>query len=201
MMSGEVVSLRKYAEHRGCRLSAVQKAIKRQRLVASVVRDEAGAVRGLDVAAADREWQQNTQALKVSNGALRAARRSESAAAAPEPTRLDGEVAFTVQRRADGLLVLAELTMTLPYQRDRRPYPVNERTIVATSIVNTLETDSVENTIAEFQKEHPQHDCDYETLVFYALTPAAARQLADVLIKAAGPSTAGEEMNRDDTNR
>lgn len=67
-------SLRAYARHRGVSLPAVQKAIRAKRLVDAVARDQAGRVTGVtDFAAADREWDANTDAGKAGAEGLKKA--------------------------------------------------------------------------------------------------------------------------------
>lgn len=59
------LSLRAYAKHRGCRLSAVQRAIESGRLSKSVARDGRGSPKITDAAAADAEWSATTKDNRV----------------------------------------------------------------------------------------------------------------------------------------
>jgi hypothetical protein len=59
------LSLRAYAKHRGCALSAVQRAIESGRLSASVARDGRGHPKITDAAAADAEWSATTKDNRV----------------------------------------------------------------------------------------------------------------------------------------
>lgn len=59
------LSLRAYAKHRGCALSAVQRAIESGRLSKSVARDGRGSPKITDAAAADAEWSATTKDNRV----------------------------------------------------------------------------------------------------------------------------------------
>jgi len=59
------MSLRAYARHRGCAISAVVKAVQDGRLSASVGRSEVGHPKILDAAKADAEWKASTYADMV----------------------------------------------------------------------------------------------------------------------------------------
>ncbi len=64
MVSGQLaplISQRAYAEHRGCALSAVQRAIKDERLLYSLTVDSRGHKKITSLDAADREWTANTR--------------------------------------------------------------------------------------------------------------------------------------------
>lgn len=56
------LSQRGYAEHRGCSLSTVQKAIRDGRLDESITRDARGHAKISDVELADAEWERYTRA-------------------------------------------------------------------------------------------------------------------------------------------
>lgn len=55
------ISQRAYAEHRGCVLSAVQRAIKDGRLSMSLTQDARGHNKIISAEVADREWEANTR--------------------------------------------------------------------------------------------------------------------------------------------
>lgn len=82
----QLLSLRAYARHRECALSAVQKAIASGRI--STVTDSKGRAR-IDPEVADIQWAKNTdplQSLRATGGFLDAAAATETASAgAPEP--------------------------------------------------------------------------------------------------------------------
>ncbi len=63
-MAEQWMSLRRYAKHRGVRLSAVQKAIETGRVTA-VKRNGAGRLSGIESAAADVQWAQNTDPVEA----------------------------------------------------------------------------------------------------------------------------------------
>jgi hypothetical protein len=60
MPVAKTLTIRGYARHRGCSHQAVRQAIKRNRLVNSIVRDAAGRVVIVDARAADKEWAERT---------------------------------------------------------------------------------------------------------------------------------------------
>lgn len=74
------LSLRAYAKHRKCALSAVQRAIESGRLTASVAYDGRGHPKITDAVAADAEWKATTHADRVP-----LAVQARLAAAAPIP--------------------------------------------------------------------------------------------------------------------
>jgi len=59
------MSQRAYAEHRGCALSAVQRAIKTERLKLSLTKDSRGHWKIISPDVADREWEENTRSGAV----------------------------------------------------------------------------------------------------------------------------------------
>jgi hypothetical protein len=68
-MKEEWTSLRAYARHRGCALSAVQKAIESRRVTA--IREENGRITGIEKNAADLQWGLNTDPIEAErNGKL-----------------------------------------------------------------------------------------------------------------------------------
>lgn len=73
------ISLRAYARKRGCRLSAVQKAIESRRVHGEAIREEGERVTGIDPELADKQWAANTDPVEAArNGKL-----DQPAAAAP----------------------------------------------------------------------------------------------------------------------
>jgi hypothetical protein len=64
MGEARLLGVRAYARHRGCTHHAVQKAIKTGRLSAASVGRNSKGHPAIDPAAADKEWDQNTDALQ-----------------------------------------------------------------------------------------------------------------------------------------
>jgi hypothetical protein len=75
----ELLSLRGYAKHRGCTLSAVQKAIEKGRI--TTVADGNGNTK-IDPGVADIQWAQNTNALQQERGGLLQFEKSQALLAA-----------------------------------------------------------------------------------------------------------------------
>ncbi len=78
-----LVSLRAFARHRQVTLAAVQKAITSGRLSASLVRRPGAPVKIVSLAAADQEWDANTNAVKALPAAMAKVTAEATAAAAP----------------------------------------------------------------------------------------------------------------------
>ena len=60
-----MISLRKYAEHRGVSVNAVSKAVKAGRLSKSITRNTQGHPKVTDIGVADTEWMANTDPDQV----------------------------------------------------------------------------------------------------------------------------------------
>lgn len=65
MSAAKSLSVRAYARHRGVSHTAVQRAIKSQRLVRSLGRNAAGEWQIVDVALADQEWDANSDLTRA----------------------------------------------------------------------------------------------------------------------------------------
>jgi hypothetical protein len=110
----ELMSLRGYAAHRGCALSAVQRAIASGRIT-PVVDDQTGAKR-IDAMAADAQWQRNTdpeqQARALAGRAPNLARKPAAAGGdrrEPEPEAGEWMAAKIRRERAAAELLELEL--------------------------------------------------------------------------------------------
>lgn len=78
-MSDGMLSLRGYAKHRSCSLSAVQKAIDTKRI--STVQDGKGRTK-IDPVVADIQWAQNTNPLQQERGSLKSFEKTQADLAA-----------------------------------------------------------------------------------------------------------------------
>jgi hypothetical protein len=90
----QLLSLRAYADHRGVNLSAVQKAIKANRI--TTVPDEKGRAK-IDPVVADIQWAQNTNALQQERGSFKDFEKTQANLAAQpgdnnSPTAAPGAV-------------------------------------------------------------------------------------------------------------
>jgi phage terminase Nu1 subunit (DNA packaging protein) len=112
------LSLRAYAKHRGCSLSAVQKALASGRLKTSTALDGKGQRKITDAALADAEWTATTHADRVPLAVQlrRAAAEAPATTPAPPPEGEESESgvperAVSVARREAAEAALAELKL------------------------------------------------------------------------------------------
>lgn len=113
-------SLSAFATYRGCSPSAVSKALRTGRLVASVVRDAGGNVTIPDFAAASREWDLRTRtklgaeaAAKFDAGAAEYRTRLEAIRARKWMARAE-LIEIELEERRSSLVPVAELARAIP---------------------------------------------------------------------------------------
>jgi hypothetical protein len=83
----EFISLRAYARHRQCTLSAVQKAIDSRRVHGDAIRVDGQRITGIDPELADRQWAENTDALESARNGKDPGALQLSAPAAASPDK------------------------------------------------------------------------------------------------------------------
>lgn len=112
-----LMTVRAYARHRGISHTAVQAAIRKQRLSASLQRE--GKKVWIDAAVADQEWAANTDLTKAPTAVKeRAAAREEEPAAADAP-ELDGTLPLE-GGTLEGVLTLSQVAIAEKYWSAKR---------------------------------------------------------------------------------